>query len=214
MARRVSFNQAEIIVESGVFHPRKETEFWVREAVKTIMQKTGKLLILDLFAGTGCIGISISKKVKSAKVHFIEASEAALKNIEKNLEINRIDKKRYKIIRSDMFRALEGEKKYDFIFANPPYVAESRRQEVDKEVLESEPGSALFAGREGMKYIRRLAREAKGFLKEQGVIFVEFDPQQKEEAKELFEVNGFSVETHKDQFGRPRWLDGTLLTKH
>ncbi len=213
MARKVTFNRAEIIVESGVFHPRKETEFWVREAVKTVMRKTKRVLVLDIFAGTGCIGISILKKIDNSSVHFVEASEAAIENIEKNLEINRVDKKRYKIIRSDMFKGLEHNDKYDFIFANPPYVAEQRRGEVDKKVLESDPALSLFAGGQGMRYIEKLARETKGFLKKQGVIFMEFDPRQVEKIRKLFEANGFSVQFHKDQFGKLRWLNGALLTK-
>lgn len=213
MAGKVTFNRAEIIVESGVFHPRKETEFWVKEAIKTVMKRVDKPLILDIFAGTGCIGISILKKVNNASLHFVEVSETAIENIKKNLKLNSIDKKRYKIIRSDMFKNLKKGAIYDFIFANPPYIAQLRKHEVDKEVLNSDPALSLFAGEEGMQYIERLVRQAKDFLKQQGVIFMELDSRQEKKIKKAFEANGFSVEFHKDQFNKLRWLNGTVLTK-
>jgi len=178
--------------------PRPETEFWVGQAIETILAfcrmqecvETRKIKILDIFAGSGCIGIAISRHVKNAKVDFA-------------------DKYKYfdspNFIKSDVFSNIKG--KYDYIFANPPYIPQNRKSKVGESVLKFEPKSALFGGKDGFFYIRKFLKQAKNYLNPSGRIFMEFSPEQKKEIGKIIKKNSYKkYEFHRDQYGRYRWL--------
>jgi len=205
------FLNLKIDLSKKVFQPRIETEFWVKKAIKEIQRKIrGKqqeIKILDIFAGTGCIGISILKACPEfcRRIDFVDISKEAIEEIKINLRLNKIPKSQYRVYRSNLFEKLKG-KRYDIIFANPPYVALDRIKEVQKEVLENEPKEALFAGRNGMLWIKKFLSEVKKYLKKGGKIFLEFDPKQKAEIEQVLQKSKFNFKFKKDQFKKYRWL--------
>lgn len=206
--KSVNFLNCKIDLSKKVFIPRPETEFWVRKAIGEIgnwQLQIGNLRILDLFAGSGCIGIAVLKNIENSFVDFVDIDENAIEEIKFNLRKNKIPKKRYRIIKSNLFENLKSEK-YDIIFANPPYVALNRINEVDKEVLENEPKRALFAGTDGMAIIEKFLKEVKKYLKKNGILYMEFDPLQKEKIKRILKKEGFQFSFHKDQFEKTRWV--------
>ena len=191
--------------------PRTETEYWVEKALGEIEIAHGKeasLRILDVFSGSGCIGISTLKHFPNAKVDFAELEPNALEEIRINLDLNGIDPSRYEIFRSDVFDGIPAEKKYDVIFANPPYIAEADKEtRVDRAVLDHEPHSALFAEENGFALIEKFFRQAKGFLVPGGSIYLECDDIQKEQVEKIIVSSGFTMHTfNKDQFGLWRWV--------
>ncbi|MBU2540033.1 peptide chain release factor N(5)-glutamine methyltransferase [Patescibacteria group bacterium] len=241
----VSFLGCKIDLSKKPLIPRQETEYWVREAIKGIKKdyssrvknsrsrifytagytaekvKTGniKLNILDIFSGSGCIGLAILKNIKNSKVDFAEKDKRFLKQIELNLKLNNIDKKRYKIIQSDVFSKIKGE--YDYIFANPPYISKGNLKKVQKAVLKHEPKKAIFGGKDGFFCIRRFLKEAPSFAppslkatdglskasEGRGKIFMEFSPEQKKEIERLLKKFGYkNYRFHKDQFNKWRYI--------
>lgn len=205
--------------------PRPETEFWVEKAIEEINQlgnptslrSSGQnLRILDIFAGSGCIGIAVLKSIPNSLCDFVEKDAKLLKQIEINLKINKIQKNRYKIIQSDVFKNVGG--KYDYIFANPPYIADYRknpsarlrailRNRIQKPVLVFEPHKALFGGKDGLLYIKRFLKQAKIHLNKNGKIYMEFDSVQKKEIEKLIKKIGYqNFEFHKDQYNKWRFL--------
>ncbi len=189
--------------------PRVETEYWVGEAIKEI--NGGR--VLDIFAGSGCIGIALLKNNKKVLCDISDFSEDCLKQIRINLKINKIDKKRYKVIRSDIFRSIN--KKYDFILANPPYIPKTRKNKLPKSVINFEPKQALFGGTDGLYFIRKFLKEARNYLQPASTeasargpkIFMEFDSAQKKEIEKLIKKFGYkNLEFHRDQFGKWRWV--------
>jgi len=204
----MKFGNVIIDVSRKVLRPRKETEYWIKRAAKEI-KDAESIKVLDIFAGTGCLGIFILKNTKSS-VDFLDIDSEAIAEIKINLSLNKIPKEKYRIWRSDMFGKV-GKKKYDFIFANPPYVATSRIREVQKEVLESEPLAALFGGFDGLEIIRGFLKEVGRHLSLEGVLFLEFDPLQKKEIKNILAKEGLKTRFFKDQFGKERWLKATKL---
>jgi HemK-like putative methylase len=201
------FLNCKIDLRNRVFIPRIETEFWVKKAV-TEIQKTAnkrqKTKILDIFAGSGCIGIAILKNIKNSRVDFVDIDEKAIAQIKINLKLNGISPKRYRVVKSNLFEKIKGEK-YDFIFANPPYVAKERLNEVQPSVLKYEPKRAILAGKKGLIYIRRFLRGAKKNLKPKGIICLEIDPQQKEEINEILKRKKYdNFNFLKDQFKKYR----------
>ena len=160
---------------------------------------------MDIFSGSGCIGIAILKNIKNSRVDFADIARTAVEQIKINLQLNNISPQRYSIYRSNLFKELRGGR-YDVIFANPPYVALSRISEVQKEVLGKDPHLALFAGKDGLVYIENFFKQVKKYLKPKGKIFLEFDPLQKRKIREVLEKGKFKFIFKKDQFGKYRWL--------
>jgi len=202
--KRIKFINCKIDYKNQVFQPRIETEFWVKKSLEELTEAR-PLLVLDMFAGTGCIGVAILKNIKNSTADFADISQEAIKQIKINLKLNNISKERYKIYKSNLFEKLKGER-YNFVFANPPYVALDRISEVDEEVLEKDPHVSLFAGKDGMDYIRKFFIQVKEYLKPNGKIFLEFDPFQKNKIKQILEKEKFNFIFKKDQFGKFRWL--------
>jgi release factor glutamine methyltransferase len=184
--------------------PREETEHWVTQAIEEIKKSSNeKVKCLDIFSGSGCIGIAILKNIENSICDFADIEDVFLEQIKINLDLNKISPERYKIIKSDVFSNISG--KYDFILANPPYVAEERRDEIGEDVKKYEPMGALMAGEKGMDFIKIFLEQAKEHLKENGTAYVEIDPEQQELIEPL--LSSYSEkEFLKDQFGKIRTL--------
>lgn len=173
--------------------PRKETEFWVEQELKKIKQ--GKAL--DIFAGSGCIGIAILKNIKNVKVDFADIEKRCNK----------------KVIISDVFSNIKN--KYDYIFANPPYIPTARKNKIQESVLKYEPQKALFGdlpdgsqGKDGLFYIKKFLKDAKNHLNAGGQIFMEFDSPQKNKIEKLLEKYGYKKwQFNKDQYKKWRWVE-------
>jgi len=202
------FLNCKIDISKGVFIPRPETEFWTKKALKSIRATSNEqrtIKALDIFAGSGCIGIAILKNIRRSHVDFVDVDENAIEQIKINLKLNKISPKRYRVIRSDVFEKVKG--KYDFIFANPPYVAKERLGEVQESVKKFEPKISWYGGKGGLKYIKKFLKEAKNHLKENGIIFMEVDPLQKEEVEKILKKKGYKkFKFYKDQFKKIRWV--------
>ena len=211
------FLGCKIDLSKKPFIPRPETEFWVKETIEIIKKSYSQnerslvlgvslyIRILDIFSGSGCIGLAILKHIKNASVDFADIDRKCLEQAKINCQINKISPARYKIIKSDVFKNIKG--KYDFILANPPYIAETRKSKIQKSVLKYEPRQALFGGKDGLFYIRRFLKEAKNHLNKEGKIYMEFDFMQKKEIEKIlrkFRYNNF--EFKKDQYNKWRWL--------
>lgn len=163
------------------------------------------ILCLDLFSGSGCIGVAVLKHIPQAHVDFGEKEKKFCKQIALNAKLNNIYTKRYKVIHSNVFSNIK--RKYNYIFANPPYIAKIRKRRVQKSVLEQEPRQALFGGQDGLYYIKKFLKEAKKHLKPQGKIYMEFDSFQKQAiAKLLKQFNYSHFEFSKDQYGAWRFV--------
>src|SRR3989338_3430894 len=136
----VNFLKRKIDLSSKPFVPRPETEYWVGEAIKDMKQALPRhsrievrlrpcglrrgegwgLRILDIFSGTGCVGIAVLKNMGMAIVDFAEKEKKYLKQIEINLKINRISKERFSLIGSDIFQKVK--RKYDFVYLKKKFL--------------------------------------------------------------------------------------------
>jgi len=184
--------------------PRQETEFWVEEEMKNI--QAGR--VLDIFAGSGCIGVALLKNKPDILCDISEKDKNLVAQIKINCKLNNIDSKRYRVFQSDIFKniAVGAKGKYDYIFANPPYIATTRKNKIQKSVLRYEPQQALFGGKDGFFYIEKFLKQAKKYLSENGKIFMEFDHIQKKQIEKIIKKYGYtSYELKKDQYGKWRW---------
>jgi release factor glutamine methyltransferase len=199
--------------------PRPETEYWTEKVIEDIKKRMAHIFrqdsneslssnkplkILDMFSGSGCIGVAILKNSKNVSVDFADIKRKNLKQIKRNIYTNKI-KSSYKIIKSDIFTKIDS--KYDCIVANPPYISYDDK-EVQSSVKKHEPKNALYSKKDGLELIERFLRDARNHLKKDGKTYMEFGYKQKEKIETFLKKFGYIDYTfHKDQYGKWRWLE-------
>jgi release factor glutamine methyltransferase len=193
----IPFCNTVIYLDSKPLIPRVESEYWIEQALKETDEAPKK--VLDIFAGSGAIGIAWANARPQDSVTFAELDETHLATIKKNIEVNNISNS-VEFIQSDVFKDIEGN--FDIILANPPYIPKDR--DLPKGVINFEPLIALFAGEDGLIYIRQLIEGLSEHLKKGGVLYLEHDNTQADEIVELFSTS-FTVESRTDQYGVSRY---------
>lgn len=199
------FLRATIDLSLRPFIPRPETEYWTAKAVEYIKKARGKksLSCLDMFAGSGAIGIAVLAAIPKARVVFGEKNRRFLEEIRLNLRKNKISGARARVVRSDIFSNVRG--KFDVILANPPYVGDVHH--LDSKVARYEPKEAYWGGRNGLVFIKRFLESAGSFLKLGGTIWMEHGSWQKNEVAKLLKKLGYrDFSFHNDQYGRARYV--------
>ncbi len=199
------FLDCKIFLDSRPLIPRTETEYWVERAIAEIKRERGSaaLACLDLFAGSGAIGVAVLKHLPNARIDFGEIDAAHFPTIKKNIRENRADESKSRIIQTDVWNSVP--ETYDLVFANPPYLSKGRLERIQKSVLAYEPESALFAGEDGFLLIQKTIEGAVQHLKKGGAMYLEHEPEQGEAVRSLGHACGFVVETRTDQYGMLRY---------
>ena len=214
-------------VNDKVLIPRQDTETMVEDALELMEKRTlrGQEYtdslkkggdVLDLCCGSGAIGISIAKLAKGARVTCSDISSEALETAKKNAALNGC--KSVKFVESDMFDALGGRlgnKKFNLIISNPPYIPPSVIQGLEPEVRDHEPMTALDGGEDGLDFYRIIAEKAPEHLKKGGVLMVEIGFDQKDAVKELLQDTGRfeKIVGLKDLAGKDRIVVAVLAKK-
>jgi release factor glutamine methyltransferase len=182
--------------------PRPETEYWTQKIVNSVSHDSN-LNILDMFCGSGCIGLALLKNFPNANCTFSDINPDFLSQTKQNADINHINIERLQLIESNIFSNISGT--FDLIVANPPYV--SKHEEVGAGI-EHEPESAIFAQKNGFELIEKFLQDASGFIANEGRIFMEFGETQKDKVEELLRIYKYTNwDFHKDQFDKWRWVE-------
>jgi release factor glutamine methyltransferase len=186
------------IVNSKVLIPRPETEELAEIAINHLKNNPGREVV-DLGTGSGCLAISIKKNIPQANVSAIDISEFALEVAELNAEINEVDIHFQKVdlLQPNTWAFKES---FDVIISNPPYVRDSEKKRMKKNVLEFEPASALFVkDSDPLIFYVGIIQFANQYLNPGGRVFCEINQYLAEECKDLFVLQKFkNVETFKD----------------
>ncbi|OYT12189.1 MAG: protein-(glutamine-N5) methyltransferase, release factor-specific [Bacteroidetes bacterium 4572_112] len=186
------FLDLRIKVNPNTLIPRPETEELVMKIEESINKSNSKdLSIIDIGSGSGCIAIAI-QKITKAKVIGIDFSEEALKTAKENAAINNAEVDFKKV---DFLNESERNKlpKFDIIISNPPYVQNSEKELMSKNVLDFEPNTALFVENNNpLIFYKAIAQFAKTHLNEGGSIWLEINEYLAEETAELFR-NEFNI---------------------
>lgn len=204
------FYGSEFVVGPGVLIPRPETELVVEKALEYIKQKEiANPRILDLGAGTGCIGLSILLQHAGASLVSIEKSSMAFPYLQKNrTALNLVERS---VAHFTDVMTFETSETFDIIVANPPYI-DRLNPAVQESVKKFEPEEALFAPVGGYQDISNWSKKFRLNLAKPGLMLFEIGYQQGIETKRLFcEENFFShVAILKDLAG----LDRVVKAEH
>ncbi len=204
---KTEFYGLPFFVNEHVLIPRPETEElieWIIEKV-TSTSLSDQNNILDIGTGSGCIPITLKKKLSKANITSIDVSEIAIEVAIKNAELNNVE---INFIHQNILNTSELHKKFDLIVSNPPYVRELEKDEIKNNVLENEPHLALFVeDHNPLLFYDKIADLAKEFLLENGLLFFEINQYLAKETVELLEAKGYkNIELRKDLFGNDRMI--------
>jgi release factor glutamine methyltransferase len=200
------FYGLEFNVNENVLIPRPETEElveWIISSVK--MPKFTNLKILDIGTGSGCIAISLAKKIPNPEVSAIDISYKALATAKENADLNKVA---VAFIQKNILEANDLEQQFDIIVSNPPYVRNLEKAEIKSNVLANEPHLALFVeDNDALLFYRKIAELATKNLSVEGKLFFEINQYLGKETVELLEKMQFkNIELRKDIYGNDRMI--------
>ena len=172
----------------GVLVPRADTETVVETCLEFLKEKKNPE-ILDLCAGSGCIGITLAAEKKDSAVTMVEKYDEALRYAQKNILKNNI--KNAEVKKGDIFEGDASEKEYDLIVSNPPYIPESEMNMVSPETA-FEPQTALRASDSGMEFYKAIIEKYTNSLKTGGMLCFEVGFSGKEAVSQLLKDAGYT----------------------
>lgn len=190
-------------VSPDVLIPRPETEWLVEYVLQNYADRPVK--VLDLCTGSGCIGISIQKRLPQAQVTLVDISALALEVAKKNAAQNGVEPKieKWDILQGIPFY-LEKER-YDVIVSNPPYIKSEDLKDLQPEV-QKEPALALDGGADGLLYYHALAKTWSGLLAEGGEMIVEAGEDTAAGVQTIFAEHLKDATLHQDLSDLPRYV--------
>lgn len=192
-------------VDKSVLIPRPETELLI-DLVKE--HTTGEVKILDLCAGSGCIGLTLAKETLLSKVTLADISKDAAKVIEKN-SLSFGIKDRVRIIISDLFENIY--EKFDIIVSNPPYIPSNNILNLETTVKDYEPRLALDGGIDGLTFYKKIIPLAKNFLLPKGKLFFEIGFDEADAVTKILSESEFlNIKVYKDLAGLDRVVVGNI----
>jgi release factor glutamine methyltransferase len=194
-----SFCGFEIAVNRHALVPRPETELLAEEGWKFLGEN--KTAALDFGTGTGCISIALAAKCPNAKIVALDISTEAIALAKENAAKNNVTE-RIDFLQGDVFSALPENLQFDLIISNPPYIPSAEIGTLQPEVRDFDPRAALDGGADGLDFYRKLAAEAKSFLKSDGKIMLEFGDGQAEAIRQIFESEKWIVEAVKEDYSQ------------
>ncbi|MFC4268831.1 peptide chain release factor N(5)-glutamine methyltransferase [Polaribacter marinivivus] len=207
---KTEFYGYPFLVTKDTLIPRPETEELVEWVLQKLeFQKKKKTSILDIGTGSGCIAISLAKKNKNLSVSAIDISKEAIEIAKQNAKLNEVN---INFIEKDILLTKELETSFDVIVSNPPYVRELEKVEINNNVLQNEPHSALFVSDSNpLIFYSKIADLAKNHLTKNGLLFFEINQYLGQETKVMLSKKGFkNIELRKDLFGNDRMIKANL----
>jgi release factor glutamine methyltransferase len=187
-------------VNPSVLIPRPETEELVLLVLKNCK---GGERILDIGSGSGVIGISLALEIEASQVYCLDNDAASLQVAKRNSMNHKVQ---IQLIHSDFLNEIPEINHFDIIVSNPPYIAESEKSLMQKNVLNYEPRKALFVpDNNPLVFYSRIAALRKKLLSPKGKIFVEINEAFGLQIEEIFyEAGSLHVQIFKDINGKDR----------
>jgi len=218
------FMSLQFRVNSNVLIPRQETEILVETIIDYIKNKRGILKernavskkntnsgnkadsvsinrsddisILEIGTGSGCIAVSLAYYIQNCFITATDISEDAIQTARLNASLNGV-KEKIDFVVSDLFENV-GNKKFDAIVSNPPYIAKKDIESLDVEVKKYEPIIALDGGIDGLDFYRAIIQKAPDYLKEDGILVFEIGYNQARDVACLMERDFSNIRIIKD----------------
>ena len=192
----------DLLVTPATLIPRPETA----ELVERIKVKGERLKVLDIGTGSGCIAIALKKRHPEWEVTGIDISAEAIEVAKENARHNGVE---VDFRQADIFNHPSSiiNHKYDIVVSNPPYICESEKAAMRRNVLDYEPHTALFVpDSDPLRFYRKIVTL---FSQQSLYLFFEINEAFAAEMEQLLAENGYTdIQTHHDIYGKPRIIQG------
>lgn len=205
---RAAFGRLMLRVDRSVLVPRPETLELARWATESC---PAGAKILDIGTGSGCIAIYLALSVAGSRVSAIDVSPGAIATARANADGcgAKVEFREADILTA----ACPASAELNLVVSNPPYVCQSERREMERNVVDYEPEGALFVSDDDpLVFYRAIARYAAAALVEGGAAMVEINRRFGPQTAALFSREGFGrVELRKDEYGNDRMIKATKI---
>ena len=200
-------------ISEHVLIPRPDTEVLAEKAIEFV-QPLGECRVLDLCAGSGCVGLAVASQCPDARVVLGELSEGALRICRQNIRRNGLSGR---VVPMQVDALGEPERalgEFNCIISNPPYIPQADIETLDVSVKDYEPLTALDGGEDGLDFYRNIAEKWKNILVPGGKMFFEVGIGQADSVLRIMRAQGFGdIQIVRDLAGIPRVVFGTLCTE-
>lgn len=198
-------------VSGDVLIPRMDTEMLVERTILRARAAGEEARVLDLCAGSGCVGLAVASNVPDCRVVLAELSEGALRICKQNIRRTDLNAR----VTSVCVDALEPPSAnlwdFDVVACNPPYIPTGDIGGLDIAVRDYEPRMALDGGADGLEFYRNIAAKWKNAIRLGGALIFEVGVSQASEVEKIMAENGFeNIQTTADTQGIWRVVEGTI----
>lgn len=198
----IDFFNLKLKCDARALIPRPETEYLCEILTEKLADKKDlSLRILDLGTGSGAIILALKSFFKNSECLACDLSDKALSLALENVKLCNFS---VELKKSSWFENIDG--KFDLIVSNPPYLTEEEVKSAEDEVRVYDPSSALSCEENGLKDLRHILKNAKDFLKADGIVALECGLSQPKILSKEFTENYSEIELKNDLSGRERFL--------
>ena len=200
-------------LSNDVLIPRPDTEVLAEQAIE-YCGEIGECRVLDLCAGSGCIGLAIGAQVPLARVTLGEISDAALKICRQNIRRNGLSGRVVPLRMDAMEKPDKSLGEFQCVVCNPPYIPRGDIDGLDSAVKDYEPRLALDGGEDGLDFYRSISEKWRDCLAPGGRLYFEVGIGQADEVLRIMRGQGFGdLQIVKDLHEIPRVVFGTLCAE-
>ena len=200
-------------VDESVLIPRTDTEV-LAEAAVGYVKSVEKCRVLDLCAGSGCVGLAVAANAPESRVLLGELSEPALRVCRQNVRRCGLTER----VKAEKLDALDPPPRsigdFQCIVCNPPYIPRADIETLERSVKDFEPYAALCGGEDGLDFYRAITKQWKPALTENGRLYFEVGIGQADAVLRLMRGEGFGdINIISDTQGISRVVYGTILNE-
>lgn len=200
-------------ISESVLIPRPDTEVLAHEAIEYV-KTLEDARVLDLCAGSGCIGLAVASQCKNARVVLGEKDEGALRVCRQNIRRNALNGQVVTLPVDALQKPSPQLGEFDCIISNPPYIPTAEIETLDVSVRDYEPHLALDGGIDGLNFYRAICEKWRDALHVGGRLYFEIGIGQADEVLRIMRSVGFGeIHVVPDLNGIPRVIVGTLYSE-
>lgn len=198
-------------ISNDVLIPRSDTEVLAERAIQRAKAAGEGARVLDLCAGSGCVGLAVATHVPTCRVVLGELSEGALRVCKQNVRRNELNARVTCLSVNAMEPPASALWDFDVIACNPPYIPTGDIPGLDVSVRDYEPHMALDGGEDGLDFYRFIAAKWKSALRLGGALVFEVGIGQAPQVEDILALNGFeNIQTVADTQGIWRVVEGNI----
>ena len=197
-------------ISREVLIPRSDTEVLAERAILLTRAAGDGARVLDLCAGSGCVGLAVAANAPDCRMVLADLSEGALRICKQNVRRNQLNA-RVTCVQADAMTAPASALwDFDVIACNPPYIPHGDLANLDVSVRDYEPWGALDGGEDGLDFYRAVSARWGTALRLGGTLIFEVGIGQAPDVEQIMAQNGFeNIVTHQDTRGIWRVVEGT-----